>query len=89
MIRTQKNIGKRDNLTTGEVAIIFGVSIPTVRRWCEMGDLSFFLTPGGEKRGGHKRITKESVKRKWQTFFMQRLPGFVDEKPTEKGAKKG
>lgn len=50
---------------------MFGVSIPTVRRWCDIGDLTYFLTPGGKKRGGHKRITQESVRGFWQTYFLR------------------
>ena len=70
---------KKDGFRTGEVAEIFSVSKPTVRKWCEEGHLSFFKTPGG-----HRRITSRSVKGMWQTYYIRG----VSSKPKEKGVKR-
>lgn len=37
-------------LTSGEVAVIFGVTKTTVKRWAEIGHLASFRTPGGHWR---------------------------------------
>lgn len=37
-------------LSAGQVANIFGVSVTTVRDWAETGKLSYFKTPGGQRR---------------------------------------
>jgi len=43
-------------LTTGDVAVIFGVTLTTVKRWAEDGRLPSFRTPGG-----HYRFRPEDV----------------------------
>jgi excisionase family DNA binding protein len=37
-------------LTTGDVAVIFGVTLTTVKRWAEDGRLPSFRTPGRHYR---------------------------------------
>ena len=71
----------KDFYTTGEVARELSVSIPTVRRWCNDGTLNYFVTPGGKKRGGHKRISRESVRGLWQTYYIR---GNNNDKNTKK-----
>lgn len=37
-------------LTTGQVADLFGVTVPTVRRWADEGKLTCARTLGGDRR---------------------------------------
>jgi excisionase family DNA binding protein len=37
----------RELLKIGEVAELFGVRPPTVRRWLKSGKIHYILTPGG------------------------------------------
>jgi excisionase family DNA binding protein len=40
----------RELLKIGEVAELFGVQPPTVRRWLKAGKIQYILTPGGSIR---------------------------------------
>lgn len=48
----------RDLLTTGEAALLLGVSIDTVKRYLEQGVLEGRTLPSG-----HRRLTRDSVDR--------------------------
>lgn len=41
---------KRRKLTVGQVADLFGVTVPTVRRWADDGKLKATRTLGGDRR---------------------------------------
>lgn len=40
----------RTKLTVGQVAELFGVTVPTVRRWADEGKLRSTRTLGGDRR---------------------------------------
>lgn len=52
-------------LTSGEVALIFGVTKTTVKRWAEDGHLAAFRTPGGHHR--FRRQDVEALKARNET----------------------
>lgn len=41
---------KPRKLTVGQVAELFGVTVPTVRRWADEGKLTATRTLGGDRR---------------------------------------
>lgn len=41
---------KAKKLTVGQVAELFGVTVPTVRRWADEGKLTASRTLGGDRR---------------------------------------
>lgn len=41
---------KHKKLTVGQVADMFGVTVPTVRRWADEGKLESTRTLGGDRR---------------------------------------
>ena len=43
-------------MTTGEVALLFNVSGPTVRRWAEAGKLTTAKTLGGDRRYHREQV---------------------------------
>jgi len=43
-------------LTTSQAARELGVSLSTVRRWTDMGYLSSYRTPGGQRRFSREQI---------------------------------
>ncbi|MFQ5520179.1 MAG: response regulator [Candidatus Methylomirabilia bacterium] len=60
-------------LTTGEIAEVCQVTIPTVKRWIREGHLAAFRTAGG-----HYRVTDEELKR-FQAAH--RIPGATEGSP--------
>ena len=56
MKKTEQIDSSDDSYPTGEAASILGVSIPTIKRMVEAGELESFRTPGG-----HTRIFTESI----------------------------
>lgn len=52
-----RNLGEKKGFTTGEVAELCHVTIPTVIKWIESGELEGFKIPGSKNR----RITRDSL----------------------------
>jgi excisionase family DNA binding protein len=48
--------GSRLGLSTSQAARELGVSLGTVRRWADMGYLSAYRTPGGQRRFSREQI---------------------------------
>ena len=43
-------------LSTSQAAQALGVSLGTIRRWSDMGDLQSYRTPGGQRRFSQEQI---------------------------------
>lgn len=57
-------VGDGTWLTVGETADRLRVSVETVRRWIESGDLTAGRTPGG-----HRRVSAASVQRLYAEMY--------------------
>lgn len=53
----------RELLRVREVAALFGVRQPTVRRWLADGKLAFIRTPGGQIR-----VPGDAFQLKWEKY---------------------
>lgn len=47
---SSRTVAKRRDLSTGEVARLFGVTSPTIKSWVAQQLLSGWVTPGGRTR---------------------------------------
>jgi excisionase family DNA binding protein len=45
-------------LTAGQAAAHLGVSIATIRRWCDAGELPHWKTPGGQRRFDAEQLSE-------------------------------
>src|SRR5437764_15197889 len=88
--------GRRLGLSTSEAARHLGVSLSTIRRWSDMGYLSGYRTPGGQRRfsieqldefieslqsGGPLRQAPKSEERDQRTFRADNVFVSDDEEP--------
>lgn len=53
------NATKPKKLTVGQVADMFGVTVPTVRRWADEGKLESTRTLGGDRRFDAEHIASK------------------------------
>lgn len=55
--------------TAGEVARIFGKTIPTIQAMCRRGELKYFRLPSRKKYKGPWRIDPDSVQEWWNEYY--------------------
>lgn len=43
-------VGENDQMSSSAAATFLGISIATLRRWCDQGKVPYWRTPGGNRR---------------------------------------